>query len=115
MTRAELLAEMNRMGAQSHLGREWSYQLQADCTLEVTIGKVIGTRDRVVVSLANAVIETRVDSADKTYDVRVRKGAAADDAPVSVLEGGKWTDSVAMRSLLQYLQRRCGETESLKP
>lgn len=115
MTSVELLAEMNRIGAQQHVGREWRYRLQPDCQLEVTDGNHIGARDRTLVPLADAVIETRVDKADKTYGVRLRKGGAPADAAISVLEGGKWTDSVSMRSLLQNLQRRCGETEALKP
>lgn len=115
MSSAELLAEMNRMGAQPHLGRQWRYRLQPGCELEVTVGQGVGSRDSSIVPLSHAVIETRVDAADKTYDVQVRKVGTTDDEPVRVLEGGKWTDSVTMRSLLQYLQRRCSEMEAPKP
>lgn len=72
-----------------------------------------------IVPLARASIETRVDATDKTDDVHVRQvgttDATTDSAPVRILEVGKWTDSVAMRPLLQYLQRRCIEVEAPKP
>lgn len=119
MTGDELLAEMNKLGAQPHLGRAWRYRLQPGCVLEVTAGSVIGAGDQRIVPLARASIETRVDATDKTYDVHVRQvgltDTTTDGSPVRVLEGGKWTDSVAMRSLVQYLQRRCLEVEAPKP
>jgi hypothetical protein len=118
MTGDELLAEMNNLGAQRHLGRVWRYRLGPGCVLEVTVGSAV-SGDRRSVLLARATIETRVQTADKTYDVRVRQGgladATTDGAPVLVLEGGKWTHSVVMRSHLQYLQRRCIEAEAQRP
>jgi hypothetical protein len=119
MTGDQLLHEMNKLGAQPHLGRAWRYRLRPGCVLEVTVGSVIATSDHRIVPLARASIETRVDATDKTYDVHVRQvgttDTTTDGTPVRVLEGGKWTDSVAMRSLLQYLQRRCLEVEAPKP
>jgi hypothetical protein len=119
MTGDELLAEMNKLGAQSHLPRAWRYRLQPGCVLEVTVGSVIAPGDHRIVPLARASIESRVDTTDRTYDVRVRQGgptdATTDGTPVLVFEGGKWTDSVAMRSHLQYLQGRCIEVGTPQP
>jgi hypothetical protein len=119
MTEDQLLAEMNQLGAQPHLGRTWRYRLRPGCVLEVTVGSVIGTGDERVVPLARATIDSLFDAADKTYDVRVLQASSPDansDGPSAlVLENGKWTDSVTMRSLLQYLQRRCVEAEAPKP
>ena len=66
MTGDELLAEMNKLGAQSHLPRAWRYRLQPGCVLEVTVGSVIAPGDHRIVPLARASIESRVDTTDRT-------------------------------------------------
>jgi hypothetical protein len=111
MALEELLAEMNQTGEQPHLGQQWRYRLQAGCVLEVTVRRGPGKGEKIAVPLEEATIEVLVDDADKSFDVHVRPKDRAGKASVAVLEGGKWTDSIGMRSLLQYLQRRCSETE----
>ena len=112
MTRKQLLVEMNRMGEQRHLEQQWRYRMKPDCVLEVRAVRDAGATQPVAVPLDGATIEVRVDDDDKTFEVQVRPADRTGQAvPVLVLEGGKWTDSVGMRSLLQHLQRHCGQRD----
>ena len=104
MTQAQLLAALNELGAEPHLGKRWRYALHANCELEVSVRKGDPVRQRVL--LEGATVDAR--SADGATEILLlpKDGGAARE--VAVLATRKWSDTVQAKSLLTQLELRCG-------
>jgi len=104
MSQAQLLAELNTLGAQPRLGKRWRYALQAHCELEISVRN--GSTDRRLVGLEDAEMSTR--SADGVTEIQLTPKAGDDAQAVTVLETRRWSDTVKVRSLITQLEQRCG-------
>jgi hypothetical protein len=104
MTQAQLLAELNALGKESHLGKRWRYALHANCELEVSVRD--GDTDRRRVVLEGAVVNTR--TVDGVSEIRLVPKTGGETQAVTVLETRRWSDTVWAKSLLTHLEVRCG-------
>ena len=104
MTQAQLLAALNELGEEPHLGRRWRYALHANCELEVSVRN--GDADRRRVVLDGAEVTTR--SVDGVSQIRLLPETGGETQAVTVLETRRWLDTVMARSLLTHLGVRCG-------
>jgi hypothetical protein len=104
MTQAQLLAALNALGGEPHLGKRWRYALHANCELEVSVRNGDTERRRVV--LEGAEINSR--SVDGVSEIRLVPESDGETQAVTVLETRKWSDTVRARSLLTYLEVGCG-------
>jgi hypothetical protein len=104
MTQVQLLAALNELGAEPHLGKRWRYALHANCELAVSVRNGDTVRQRVV--LEGATFGAR--SADGVTEILLlpKDGGAARE--VAVLATRRWSDTVKARSLLSQLEMRCG-------
>jgi hypothetical protein len=107
MTRAQLLAALNELGDEPHLGKRWRYTLHPACELEVSVRGDGGGRQRV--TLEGAEVSSR--AADGVSEVLLVPANGSEAQAVTVLETPRWTDMVRARSLLTHLKVRCGEPE----
>lgn len=107
MTQAQLLAALNALGRESHLGKRWHYVMHAGCELEVSLRDGAADRRRVV--LEGAAIGTR--SVDGVSEIRLVPKAGGEALAVTALETRRWSDTVRARSLLTHLEVRCGRPE----
>lgn len=104
MTQAQLLAALNALGKDPHLGKRWGYALHANCELEVSVRNGDTERRRVV--LEGAVVDAR--SVDGLTEILLVPEVGGDKQAVTVLATRRWTDTVQARSLLARLEARCG-------
>lgn len=104
MTQAQLLAALNELGKEPHLGKRWRYALHANCELEVSVRD--GDRDDRRVVLEGAEVTTR--SVDGVSEIRLVPRTGGETQAVTVLETRRWSDTVKARSLLAHLEVRCG-------
>lgn len=104
MTQPQLLAALNALGKEPHLGKRWSYALHANCELEVSVRD--GGTERRRVTLEGAVVSTR--SADGVTEILLVPKRGGDSQAVTVLATRKWADTVEARSLFSHLEVRCG-------
>lgn len=105
MTQAQLLAALNELGEQPHLGKRWRYALRDGCELEITVRD--GERQHRRVALEGAAIGTR--SADGTTEIRLVPEAGGEAQAVTALETRRWSDTVRASALLTHLEVRCGK------
>jgi hypothetical protein len=105
MTQAQLLAALNDLGEQPHLGKRWRYVMHAGCELEITVRD--GKRERHRVVLEGAAIATR--SAEGITEIRLVPQAGGEARAVTALETRRWPDTVKARALLTQLELRCGK------
>jgi hypothetical protein len=103
MTHTQLLAALNALGKEPHLGKRWRYALHANCELEVSVRN--GDTDRRRVVLEGAVVSTR--SVDGVTEILLLPELGDDTQAVTVLATRKWTDTVQVKSLLTHLEVRC--------
>lgn len=103
MTQEQLLAELNAMGKERHLGKRWRYALHADCELEVSVPD--GDTDGGRVSLEGAAVTTR--SVDGVSEIRLVPNPGGEAGALTVLETRRWSDTVRARSLLTHLEVGC--------
>lgn len=104
MTQAQLLAALNALGKEPHLGKRWRYALRANCELEVSVRN--GDTDRRRIALEGAQVATR--SVDGVSQIRLEPRTGGETQALTVLETRRWSDTVMARSLLTYLEVRCG-------
>lgn len=104
MTQAQLLAALNAMGKEPHLGKRWRYAMHANCELEVSVRD--GDRDRRRVVLEGAEVTTR--SAEGVSEIWLVPKVGGEAQGVTVMETRRWSDTVRARSLLTHLEVRCG-------
>jgi len=104
MTQAQLLAALNELGKEPHLGKRWSYALHANCELAVSVRN--SDRDRRQVELEGAEVTTR--SVDGVSEIRLVPKTGGETQAVTILETRRWSDTVRARSLLTHLEVRCG-------
>lgn len=104
MTQAQLLAALNALGKEPHLGKRWRYALHANCELEVSVRD--GDTDRRRIALEGAQVTTR--SVDGVSEIRLEPKAGGETQALTVLETRRWSDTVRARSLLTHLEVRCG-------
>lgn len=104
MTQPQLLAALNALGKEPHLGKRWSYALHANCELEVSVRD--GGTERRRVALEGAVVSTR--SVDGVTEILLVPKRGGDSQAVTVLATRKWADTVEARSLFAHLEVRCG-------
>lgn len=107
MTQAQLLAALNAMGKEPHLGKRWRYAMHAGCELEVSVRGGDANRRRVV--LEGAAITTR--SVEGTSEIQLVPKAGGEAQAVTALETRRWSDTVRARALLTHLEVRCGRPE----
>lgn len=105
MTQTQLLAALNDLGQEPHLGKRWRYVLRTGCELEITVSD--GERERQRVVLEGAAIATR--SADGVTEIRLVPQAGGEARAVTALETRRWPDTVRARALLTQLELRCGK------
>jgi hypothetical protein len=103
MTQAQLLAALNDLGKEPHLGKRWRYQLHAGCELEIVVRD--GERERRRVVLEGATIATRSD--DGVTEIRLVPRAGGEAQAVTALETRRWSDTVRARAMLTQLELRC--------
>lgn len=103
MTQAQLLAALNALGKEPHLGKRWRYALHANCELEISVRD--GNTDRRRVVLEGAVFSTR--SVDGVSAIRLVPRTGGEAQAVTVLETRRWSDTVRIRYLLTHLELRC--------
>lgn len=104
MTQSQLLAALNALGKEPHLGKRWGYALNANCELEVRVRN--GNKDRRRVVLEGAVVDVR--SVNGITEILLVPEVGGDTQAVTVLATRRWTDTVQARSLLTHLEARCG-------
>lgn len=104
MSQAQLLAALNALGKEPHLGKRWQYALHPDCELEVSVRDLDTDRRRVL--LEGAAVSTR--SVDGVSEIRLVPRTGGETRGVTVLETRRWSDTVRARSLLTHLEVRCG-------
>lgn len=104
MTQVQLLAALNALGKEPHLGKRWRYALHANCELEVSVRDGDTNRRRIV--LEGALVTTR--SVDGVSEIRLEPKAGGETQALTVLETRRWSDTVRARSLLTHLEVRCG-------
>lgn len=104
MTQTELLDALNALGKKPHLRKRWRYDMQAGCELEVSVRN--GDVDRSRVALEGADISAR--SVDGVSEIRLVPKTGGEPRAVTVLETRRWSDTIAVRSLLTQLEVRCG-------
>ena len=107
MSQTQLLAALNAMGKEPHLGRRWRYAMHAGCELEISVRGGDDSRRRVV--LEGAAITTR--SVEGTSEIRLVPKAGGETQAVTALETRRWSDTVRARALLTHLEVRCGRPE----
>jgi hypothetical protein len=107
MTQAQLLAALNELGAEPHLGKRWRYSLHPECELEVTVRGDDEGRRRVTLE-GSEVGARAVDGVSEILLVPVN---GSEMQAVTVLETQRWSDTVRARSLLTHLEVRCGQAE----
>jgi hypothetical protein len=107
MTQAQLLAALNAMGNEPHLGKRWRYVMHAGCELEISVRDGDASRRRVV--LEGATITTR--SVEGMSAIRLVPKAGGEAQAVTALETRRWSDTVRARALLTHLEVRCGRPE----
>jgi hypothetical protein len=107
MTQAQLLAALNAMGKEPHLGKRWRYVMHAGCELEISVRDGDASRHRVV--LEGATITTR--SVEGISEIRLVPKAGGEAQAVTALETRRWSDTVRARALLTHLEVRCGRPE----
>ena len=103
MTQPQLLAAMNRLGAEQHLAARWRYALEPVCRFEIHVRN--GDSTQRAAALEGATIQTR--SEDQMIHILVRPQANPESAAVLALKSHRWSDSVRMQSLLAHLERSC--------
>lgn len=103
MTQAQLLAALNELGAEPHLGKRWRYVLRDGCELEIAVRD--GERQPHRVVLDGAAIASR--SADGMTEIRLVPRAGGEPQAVTALETGRWSDTVRARALLTHLELQC--------
>jgi hypothetical protein len=103
MTRTELLAALNSLGDEPHLGKRWRFALRPDCELEVSVRN--GDQERRRVALEGADLVTR--SVDGVSEIRLLPRAGGEARAVTVFEPRGWSDIVRARALLTNLEQRC--------
>ena len=104
MTQAQLLAALNELGKEPHLGKRWRYALHANCELEVSVRNGDTDRRRVVLEAA----EVTARSVDGVSEIRLEPKTGGETQAVTVLETRRWSDTVRARSLLTHLEVSCG-------
>lgn len=104
MTQAQMLAALNELGNEPHLGKRWRYALHANCELAVSVRNGDTDRRRVVLEGA----EVTVRSVDGVSEIRLEPKTGGETQAVTVLETRRWFDTVRARSLLTELEVRCG-------
>lgn len=107
MTQAQLLAALNELGAEPHLGTRWRYSLHPECELEVAVRGDDEGRHRV--TLEGAVVSAR--AVEGVSEILVVPANGSEMQAVTVLETQRWSDTVRARSLLTHLEARCGQAE----
>jgi len=105
MSQAQLLAALNELGAEPHLGKRWRYALREGCELEIAVRDGGRQRDRVV--LEGAAIASR--SADGVTEILLVPQAGGEAQAVTALETRRWSDTVRARALFTHLEARCGK------
>jgi len=105
MTQAQLLAALNELGAEPHLGKRWRYALRDGCELEIAVRD--GERQRHRVVLEGAAIASR--SAAGMTEILLLPQAGGEAQAVTALETRRWSDTVRARTLLTHLEVRCGQ------
>lgn len=104
MTQAQLLAALNELGKEPHLGKRWRYALHANCDLAVSVRNGDTDRRRVVLEGA----EVTVRSVDGVSEIRLEPKTGGETHAVTALETRRWFDTVRAKSLLTHLEIRCG-------
>lgn len=104
MTQTQLLAALNALGKEPHLGKRWRYEMHANCELEVSVRGGGTVRRRIV--LEGAQVTTR--TVDGVSQIQLQPKADGESQALTVLETRRWFDAVAARSLLTHLEVRCG-------
>ena len=107
MTQAQLLAALNAMGNEPHLGKRWRCVLHAGCELEIAVHDGDASRRRAV--LEGATITIR--SVEGMSAFRLVPKAGGEAQAVTALETRRWSDTVRARALLTHLEVRCGRPE----
>jgi len=107
MTQAQLLAALNELGQEPHLGKRWRYELRTGCELEIVVRD--GERQRRRVVLEGASIATR--SNEGVTEIRLVPQAGGETQAVTALETRRWSDTVRARAMLTQLELRCGQPE----
>jgi hypothetical protein len=103
MTQAQLLAALNELGDEPHLGKRWRYVLRDGCELEIMVRD--GERQRRRVLLEGAAIATR--SADGVTEIRLVPEAGGEARAVTAFETRRWSDTVRAKALMTQLEVRC--------
>jgi len=103
MTQAQLLAALNDLGQEPHLGKRWRYRVDPGCELEV---RTRDNRRRLV--LEGAAVTQR--SKDGLTEVLLVPKDGGDAGSVVVLETRRWSDTVRARSLFTFLEVSCGRS-----
>lgn len=104
MTRSQLLAALDALGARPHLGKRWRYALHAPCEVEVSVRN--GASERRRVGLEGAVVSSR--SVDGLTEILLVPTPGDIAHAVTVFETRKWTDTVEARLLFTQLELSCG-------
>lgn len=111
MSDAQRLGAMNRLGKEGGDERQWRFRLLSPCELRV---RELSAADQAASAPGEAtVVDLREAGVSRQFDREAGRYAIAlapDDAegaPVSVLEGARWTDATEMQAHLQLQQRDC--------
>lgn len=107
MTQAQLVAALNELGAEQHLGKRWRYNLHPECELEVAVRG--GDEKRRRVTIVGAEVSAR--DADGVSEILLVPTNGSEMQAVTVLETQRWSDTVRARSLLKHLEARCLRAE----
>lgn len=110
MTQPEAIEALNAIGSRPHLGLKWRYQLNGDCSLEVsTYGHVFKLASESV-ALTGADISLTQTGERKLYTVTVTSPASEEGGEGNeavVLSDATWSDASQVKWLLNYLPKFC--------
>jgi hypothetical protein len=116
LSNPQRLEVMNDVGGEAHRRRNWIYELDSHCNLQVTAQNEGEPATVLTYALPGALVLLKSSRTDRTYNVDLARQNDANAKVVPILESEHWVDAVQMTGLVQLLQRDCSITkESTQP
>ncbi len=111
MSQAELLEELNALGADPLLDKRWRYTLDAACKLRISVRKGLPPERHVM--LTGSRVDVR--SVEGRTEVLLLPQSGDESAGVVALETRRWTDTVSARLILTHLELSCRQPKRAEP
>lgn len=103
LSQAELLEELNDLGADPLLDTRWRYTLGPGCELRINVRK--GQPPERRVALEGSTVDVRAK--DGRTEVLLVPPSRDESAAVVALQTRRWTDTVSARLILSHLEMSC--------